>query len=76
MAMDFPDSPAVNDTFTVGSRQWKFDGATWLLVGTPRNNFGTTESDVTSRPNYDTVIFIGSTEPTVGQSGDVWIDNS
>ena len=76
MAMDFPDSPAVNDTFSVGNRTWKWDGTTWLLLGNPRNNFGVAESDVASRPSYETVIFIGSTEPSVGQAGDVWIDNS
>jgi hypothetical protein len=32
-AIDFPNSPAVNDTFTVGSITWKWDGATWQSQG-------------------------------------------
>ena len=29
MPIDFPNSPALNDTFSVGGRTWKYDGATW-----------------------------------------------
>ena len=31
MAIDFPDSPSVNDVFTVGSRTWQWDGVAWSL---------------------------------------------
>jgi hypothetical protein len=34
MAIDFPNSPSVNDTFTVGTRTWIWDGTTWELVAT------------------------------------------
>jgi hypothetical protein len=30
-ALNFPDSPAVNDTYTSGSRTWTWDGTTWNL---------------------------------------------
>jgi hypothetical protein len=29
MPIDFPNSPAVNDTFTVGDRTWKWTGVAW-----------------------------------------------
>jgi hypothetical protein len=32
-AIDFPNSPAVDDTFTVGSITWKWNGATWQSQG-------------------------------------------
>ena len=32
-AIDFPDTPEVNDTFTVGSITWKWDGLTWKSQG-------------------------------------------
>lgn len=42
-AIDFPNSPATNDTFTVGTRTWKYDGAKWNVVvmdiSTPFNSF-------------------------------------
>lgn len=34
-AIDFPNSPAVNDTHTVGSRTWKWNGVAWNLVEKP-----------------------------------------
>ena len=32
--IDFPDSPQVNDTFTVGERTWKWTGESWDVVAT------------------------------------------
>lgn len=28
-AIDFPNSPSINQTFTVGDRTWKWTGTTW-----------------------------------------------
>jgi hypothetical protein len=33
-AINFPDTPQVNDTFTVGVITWKWDGVTWKSQGT------------------------------------------
>lgn len=30
---DFPNSPSVNDTFTIGNKTWKWNGTVWVLVG-------------------------------------------
>ena len=32
-AVDFPNSPSVNDEFTSGTRTWIWDGSVWLLKG-------------------------------------------
>jgi hypothetical protein len=32
MAIDFPDSPSVNDEFTVDGRTWKWSGSVWKAV--------------------------------------------
>lgn len=32
MAINFPDSPTLNQTYTVGSVTWKWDGTTWTAV--------------------------------------------
>lgn len=32
MAIDFPNSPATNDTYTVNSKTWKYDGEKWIIV--------------------------------------------
>ena len=31
-AIDFPNSPSVNDTHTVGSKTWKWTGVSWNLL--------------------------------------------
>jgi hypothetical protein len=31
-AIDFPNSPSVNDLHTVGNRVWKWNGTTWDAV--------------------------------------------
>lgn len=33
-AIDFPNSPSVNQTFTVGERTWKWTGSAWDVVVT------------------------------------------
>ena len=32
MALNFPDSPSVNDIFTSGDRSWIWDGTTWKIT--------------------------------------------
>jgi hypothetical protein len=31
MAIDFPNSPSTNSTYTVGAKTWMYDGEKWLL---------------------------------------------
>jgi len=42
MALDFPASPAVNDTYTANNVTWTWDGVSWnasnYLVGTGTGN--------------------------------------
>lgn len=33
MAIDFPDSPVINDIFTVGTKSWIYDGEKWKAYG-------------------------------------------
>lgn len=34
MAIDFPNSPATNDEFTVGDTTWYWDGVAWNIKST------------------------------------------
>lgn len=33
MALDFPSSPALNDTYQIGNKTWKWNGEAWQLQG-------------------------------------------
>lgn len=32
--LDFPSSPALNDTYTANGRSWKWDGTSWVTITT------------------------------------------
>ena len=32
MAIDFPNSPTLNQTYAVGTKTWKYDGEKWVIV--------------------------------------------
>ena len=32
MAIDFPNSPSTNQTYTVGSTKWTYDGEKWVIT--------------------------------------------
>lgn len=51
MALNFPDNPAVNDTYTYGSNTWIWNGSAWKLQsgGSGGNNF-TFSSSAPSSP--------------------------
>jgi hypothetical protein len=44
MAIDFPDSPSVNDTFTAGGKVYQWDGTVWEIYG-PNVSPGTFKID-------------------------------
>lgn len=37
MAIDFPNSPATNDTFTSGAKTWLYNGTSWTLLTLTQN---------------------------------------
>lgn len=37
MAIDFPNSPATNDTFTAGAKTWLYNGTSWTLLTLTQN---------------------------------------
>lgn len=32
MAINFPDSPSLNQTYSAAGRSWRYDGEKWTLV--------------------------------------------
>ena len=56
MAINFPASPSVNDTFTVGSITYKWDGAKWIGLGvTPADRLVEGSNSLEINANNDLV---------------------
>ena len=48
MAINFPDSPTPNDTFTDGGRTWLWDGTTWKIYSSTSSGIGLSNLSVTT----------------------------
>ena len=81
MALNFPASPELNDTFTDGTTTWQWDGTAWNVtsadsVATKFTRFnadtGFTEADIAN----DTITVAGGTNVTTEIVGDTLTINS
>lgn len=32
MAIDFPNSPTLNQSYVVGNKRWQYDGEKWVVI--------------------------------------------
>lgn len=81
MAINFPNTPALDDTFTEGNTTWKWDGTAWNLVTNTvaRNIFTNFTADSgTVAPNQvnDTLVVQGGSNVTTSLTGKVLTINS
>jgi hypothetical protein len=37
MAIDFPNTPNINDIYNVGNRTWIYDGEKWVIISQANN---------------------------------------
>lgn len=61
MALNFPSSPSVNDTYTYSGKTWKWDGSVWL----PQSSLGYTKSTFTataSQTTFEVTYTVGYVE--------------
>lgn len=73
-AIDFPNSPTLNQEFTSGNTTWKWDGVSWNVIRTPvvgpTGPTGPTgATGATGAWNY-----YSTTPPTGANTGDAWFD--
>ena len=63
MAIDFPNAPSTNDTYTVGNKTWIYDGTTW-------NTYNTTSFSAETLPGTTIKSTVtGSSLTSVGTLG-------
>lgn len=62
-AIDFPNSPSVNQVFTSGVQSWIWDGVTWSMIPIVGGGGGGEAS-----------IAVGPTAPVGPDDGDLWWD--
>jgi len=75
-AIDFPNSPQVNETFTVGERTWKWTGSVWDVVVTtvvtgPQGPAGTAGAGVATGGTTGQILVKGSST----NFDTAWTDN-
>ena len=81
MAINFPSTPEVNDTYTVNNTTWKYDGTVWNVVqsDTLRTIFTTVAGDTGSATADivdDTITIEGGTNVTTSVAGKTLTINS
>lgn len=79
-AIDFPNSPAVDDTFSAGANVWRWTGTVWQVVRvTPTGPTGATGATGASGPTGPTgtsgqFTAQANTPPASPSAGDAWFN--
>jgi hypothetical protein len=72
-AIDFPATPQVNDTHTVGNRVWKWNGTTWDALRTTIP-YATGVTGATGQDGQFSIA--ATTAPSSPEEGDAWYDSA
>ena len=88
MAINFPSTPQINETYQFGLQTWKWDGTTWNIVVSPLTGptgatgvQGPTGANSTvpgptgATGRYGSFALESSTPPSNAASGDAWFDS-
>lgn len=73
-AINFPDSPSLNEQFTSGDSTWKWDGSTWSIVRT--GVIGPTGPTGPTGPGADTLNELTDVTLTSPQDGHILVYNA
>lgn len=80
MAIDFPNSPTTNQTYTLGSTTWTYDGEKWLITTSGRTgpNAVMVSDSAPSTPSYGTLWYNSTNGKTYTYYTDVdssqWVE--
>jgi hypothetical protein len=74
MAIDFPDSPAENDSFTSGGKKWIFNGTVWSLI--TANSYTISTGEVTTAKIANNAVTIAKIEANPTFTGTVTLPST
>lgn len=63
MAINFPNTPALNDEFTSGGTTWRFDGVAWVVISNIQDSALPTFLNLTDTPGIydpDTIVKVNA----------------
>lgn len=58
MPLDFPSTPSVNDTYTLGNKTWTYNGTGWYLTATGSTGINATNDTTTAADHY--LVFVAA----------------
>jgi len=73
MAIDFPNSPAVDEIYSVGDKSWLWNGTYWEVQGSPTSTFSASDT-APSSPSAGDIWYRSDTSQTLIYYDSTWVE--
>ena len=73
MAIDFPDSPSVDEIYSVGDKSWLWNGTYWEVQGAPTSTFSASDTEPAS-PSEGDIWYRSDTSQTLIRYDSTWVE--
>ena len=73
MAIDFPNSPSVDEIYSVGDKSWLWNGTYWEVQGSPTSTFSASDTAPAS-PSVGDIWYRSDTSQTLIYYDSTWVE--
>jgi hypothetical protein len=73
MAINFPDSPSVDEIYSVGDKSWLWNGTYWEVQGSPTSTFSASDTAPAS-PSEGDIWYRSDTSQTLIRYDSTWVE--
>jgi len=73
MAINFPDSPSVDEIYSVGDKSWLWNGTYWEVQGSPTSTFSASDTEPAS-PSEGDIWYRSDTSQTLIRYDSTWVE--
>ena len=73
MAINFPDSPSVDEIYSVGDKSWLWNGTYWEVQGSPTSTFSASDTAPAS-PSVGDIWYRSDTSQTLIYYDSTWVE--